>query len=311
MHKVKIGLLGLGTVGAGVVNALQSNPRFEIVIAGVSDLNKPRNCETPFVLTTDGLEVVQHPEIDIVIECMGGQEPANTWIRKAFAQGKSVITANKALLAHQGLELTALAQKHGVSLKYEASVGGAIPIIATLQGALASNRIESIRGILNGTSNYILTQMTYNKISFAEALKNAQAAGYAEADPHFDIAGVDAAHKITLLARLAFHCPVAFASVEYTGIEKVTLEDIKAAQAQGCKIKLIAEAKRIEGELKVSVRPMALLQTDLLAQVDGVLNAIAIQSDLAGQSILIGEGAGAKATASAILADLCELQDLF
>ena len=310
MRKLNLGIIGLGTVGSGVVNALSHQP-VSIVKAAVSELNKPRNCIIDFPVTTDGFSVATDPQIDVVIECMGGIEPAFTWIKAALSTGKSVITANKALLAHHGIELTALAQKNNVQLKYEAAVGGAIPIIKTLTESLASNRIHNIRGILNGTSNFILTQMQQTGLSFEAALREAQQKGYAEADPAFDIEGTDVAHKITLLARLAFDPTFSFANVRYEGITHITQADIQNAVSQNCKIKLIAEAYRDDQGVHVTIRPTWLKNSDLLSQVDGVLNAVSIQSDLAGYSLLIGEGAGSKATASAILADLqviCENQ---
>ncbi len=315
---VRIGLAGLGTVGSGLVAILDRNVDWierrlgrTIVVRKVlvRDLAKPRAAMPApgAVFTTDPDELVADPDIDIVVELMGGLDAAFSLIHKALSAGKHVVTANKALLAHCGPELFALAAEKGLGLYYEASCAGAVPIVETLKESLAGNRIHSILGILNGTANYILTKMSDKGLSFADALRKAQEKGYAEADPTLDIEGMDAAHKLVLLIRLAYGQNLPLHKLPVEGITRVTPEDIRFAGEFGYTIKLIGQVKSVDGKLAAGVFPMLVHKHFLLANVQGAFNAIRVEGDASGPIILHGKGAGDLPTGSAVLADIMAL----
>jgi len=317
MKSVKVGLIGLGTIGVGVVKILQKNGTCISARLGASveltkiadlDITTDRGIEIDRkLLTTNADEVLTDPDIDIVIELIGGYEPARTFILKAIAQGKHVVTANKALLAMHADEIFTATEKHQVSIGFEASVGGAIPIIRSIREAFVANRIESIEGIVNGTANYILSKMSDENLNFDVVLKEAQAKGFAEADPTFDIEGIDSAHKIAVLSRLAYGTPVNIDDIYVQGISRISLEDIACAHDLGYRIKLLAVSK-FDGEvLDIRVHPAMIPKTKPLANVNGVLNAIMIRDDLMGENILVGHGAGALPTGSAVVADVVEI----
>ena len=317
MDTVNIGLLGLGTVGGGTLQLLKRHAdaierrtgrRVQVRRALVRDLAKPRPAEAADVaVTTDPGEILDDPAIHIVLELVGGCEPTRAWILRAIAAGKHVITANKALIAQHGNEIFAAADRHGVIVAFEAAVGGGIPIIKAIREALAGNRIESVSGIVNGTTNYILTEMRDRGLGFSEALAQAQALGYAEADPSFDIDGIDAAHKLAILAAIAFGTPLAFAGVATEGIGTISAEDIGYAEALGYSIKHLAIARRDEEAVELRVHPTLIPQRQLLARVDGVMNAILVHGDAVGETLFYGAGAGALPTASAVVADLVDV----
>lgn len=315
---VRIGLLGLGTVGAGVVKSLKTNhqPIFEktgcdvqVVRTLVRDPDKERVVRLDReALTTDGLEIVRDPSIHIVIEVIGGIEPARTLIREALRHGKHVISANKELIAKDEGALIAYAEKHGLRLMYEASVGGGIPIVRMVETYLTANRVYAIRGILNGTCNYILTRMEEDGQSFAEALRDAQSLGYAEADPESDVEGFDTAYKLSILANLAFSVPSSVAAIDRFGITKLQSDDLSLAARVGCTIKLIGEARVLEdGTVLQSVTPRMIPRADSLASVRDVFNAVTITADVVGELSFMGRGAGELPTASAIIEDLTEI----
>ncbi len=314
---VKLGLLGLGTVGSGVYRILQENheiickragTEFEIAKILVRDLQKPRGVEIdPRKLTTSIADILEDPEISVVIELMGGLEPAYQYILAALERGKHVVTANKAVIAAHGARLIRLAASKGVDLCYEGSVGGGIPIIKPIRESLVGNRIEEIMGIVNGTTNYILTRMTQEKIAFSDALKQAQALGYAEADPAADIEGYDAANKLVILASLAFQTPISLQQVYYEGIDQVTLEDISFAQHLGYTIKLLAIAKRKPGGAEARVHPTFIPNEHPLASVNGVFNAVFVRGDAVGELMFYGRGAGDLPTGSAVAADIVDV----
>lgn len=314
---VKIGLVGLGTVGQGLIRLLQDNAEvitgrlgrpLRVVAATARDLNRPRNCDLSGIrLLPTPQAVVADAEVEIVVELIGGTTTALDVVLSALAAGKPVVTANKALLALEGNSVFAAAREAGVALGFEASVAGGIPVIKTLREGLAGNRIEQVAGIINGTCNYILTQMSQRGQPFAGALTDAQQLGYAEADPTFDVDGIDAAHKLTLLASLAFGMPLSFGKMSVEGIRKVGVEDIRIAAALGYRIKHLGIAKRSEGEVELRVHPTLIPEDQLLAKVDGVLNSVVIQGNGSGPIGLYGAGAGGAATASAVLADLIDI----
>ncbi len=314
---VKIGLLGLGTVGAGVCKILQQNREvvferagtpFEIAKILVRDPGKARGVEVdPSLLTTNPADILDDPEIAVVVELMGGLEPAYQYIHTALEKGKHVVTANKAVIASHGARLIRLAANQGVDLYYEGSVGGGIPIIKPLRESLVGNRIEEIMGIVNGTTNYILTRMTQGKADFADVLAEAQALGYAEADPAADIEGHDAAHKLVILASLAFQTPISIHQVYCEGISKVTAEDIAFAEHFGYTIKLLAIAKRQPQGIEARVHPTFVPTRHPLAAVHGVFNAIFVRGDAVGDLMFYGRGAGDLPTGSAVIADLVDV----
>jgi homoserine dehydrogenase len=311
---VKVGLLGLGTVGSGVVKMLQDHPgdlalksgyEVEIKKILVRDLEKKRAVDVPRDLLTQNVwEIVHDPEIQIVIEVMGGEEETKEYVQAALESGKHVITANKDLVALHGAFLHRVAEARGLEFFYEAAVGGAIPILRVLKQSFAADQISEVMGIVNGTTNYILSKMTDEGASYAEVLKEAQALGYAEANPHADVSGLDAARKMAILASIAFHQPVALADVEVKGIEQVTVEEIEAAREQGAVIKLIGRAKRDGERVEVEVQPTWIPAEHPLAQVKDAFNAVYVYGEALGEAMLYGRGAGMMPTASAVLGDL-------
>ena len=314
---MKVGILGLGTVGGGVINVLQKNSasierrtgvQIELVIAGVRDVTKKRICDTSNIqLTEDPFEVVNHPDIDVVLELIGGFGLAKELVETAINNGKHIITANKALIGNHGNALMKLANKKQVRLLFEASVAGGIPIIKALGQGLSANNIESVAGIINGTGNFILTDMKEKGRDFDDVLKEAQALGYAEEDPTFDIEGIDAAHKLSILAAIAFGTEIQFSKVYTQGISTITTEDILHATELGYTIKHLGIAKRVEDGIELRVHPTLVPNSQLIAQVDGVMNAVMVKSDALGTSLYYGAGAGDEATASAVIADLNDI----
>ncbi|HAO32900.1 MAG TPA: homoserine dehydrogenase, partial [Candidatus Competibacteraceae bacterium] len=313
---VKIGILGLGTVGGGVTRVLARNAGEisrragrEIVIthAAARNLDTTTANTANIKLTGEGLEVVNDPEVSIVIELMGGCEPAREFVLRALANGKHVVTANKALIALHGNEIFAAAREAGVMVGFEAAVAGGIPIIKAIREGLAGNRLEWIAGIINGTANFILTEMRSKGRDFPEVLAEAQKLGYAEADPTFDIEGIDAAHKLTILASIAFGIPLQFDKVYVEGIGRITRDDVAYATKLGYRIKHLGIARRDENGVQLRVHPTLIPQRQLLANVNGVMNAVLINGDAVGQSLFYGAGAGAEPTASAVVADIIDV----
>ena len=320
MKPLKVGLLGIGTVGAGTFNVLKRNQQeiraragraIEIVM--VADLNVERareltngECE----VVSDGNLVVNHPDIDIVIELIGGYGIAKDLVMKAIANGKHVVTANKALLATHGNEIFKAAQDKGVMVAFEAAVAGGIPIIKALREGLTANRIQWVAGIINGTTNFILSEMRDKGLDFATVLAEAQRLGYAEADPTFDIEGVDAAHKATLMASIAFGIPIQFDKAHVEGITKLQATDITYAEQLGYRIKLLGIAKRTDQGIELRVHPTLIPAKRLIANVEGAMNAVLVQGDAVGATLYYGKGAGAEPTASAVIADLVDITRL-
>ncbi|WP_447974872.1 homoserine dehydrogenase [Nitrospira sp. Kam-Ns4a] len=314
--RIGVGLIGFGTVGTGVVRILQQNAALirrrvgvpvELVRVADLDLGRDRGVTLPAgVLTADARAVLHDPQVDIVLELIGGYDPAKWLILEAMAAGKSVVTANKALLAVHGEELFEAAARYGVDLGFEASVGGGIPIIRALTEGLAANTILSIYGIINGTSNYILTRMTQEGLGFQEVLAEAQRAGYAEADPTFDVAGVDSAHKLAILVSLAYGTPVNVKEVFTEGITGVTPLDIAYAKEFGYRIKLLGIAKFQDGDVEARVHPTMIPSTSPVAQVEGVYNAIQLVGDAVSDIVLYGQGAGSLPTGSAVVSDVID-----
>jgi homoserine dehydrogenase len=317
MKEIKVGLIGFGTVGAGVVKILQKNYRLiekrmgaKIILKRIADidLKTDRGVKLkPGVLTRRAQDVIEDPEIDIVMELIGGIEPAKTYILNAIRNNKHIVTANKALLALHGDEIFREAHRFGVDVNFEASVGGGIPLIRSIKEGLVANRILSIFGILNGTSNYILSKMTDEGRNFKEVLKEAQERGYAEADPTFDIEGIDAAHKLAILIRLAFGTPLRFEEIFIGGISEITPLDIQFGLEFGYRIKLLAIAKIDQGKIEARVHPTLIPEGHLLSTVEGVFNAIYIKGDAIGPTLFYGQGAGQLPTGSAVVSDLVEL----
>jgi homoserine dehydrogenase len=317
MHQIPIGIFGLGTIGTGVMRVLENNGALirrrlgaEIAVRKIVDLDITTDrgvSIAPGLLSTRADDILKDPEIQIVVELIGGTGASRDVVRQALTAGKHVVTANKALLAEHGEELYTLAQQHRRRIAFEASVGGGIPIVQAIREGLAANRIESIYGIVNGTANYILTQMTDAGAPFESVLKEAMAHGYAEADPSYDIEGIDSAHKLAVLASLAFGTPVALDQVYTEGISRITPVDIDYARNFGYKIKLLGITKLVNGEVEARVHPTMISEKSLLAQVDGVLNAIYVNGDAVGPSLYYGKGAGAMPTASAVISDLIDI----
>jgi homoserine dehydrogenase len=317
MNPIKVGLLGFGTVGRGTYDVLQRNQQeirrragrgIEIAAVAVRDVRKAREAAgAALPITADPQEVVRNPDIDIVVELMGGLEPARTLVLEAIERGRHVVTANKALLALHGNEIFAAASRRGVMVAFEAAVAGGIPIIKALREGLTANRIEWIAGIINGTSNFILSQMRAQGLTFAEALAQAQRLGYAEADPTFDIEGIDAAHKLTILAAIAFGVPINFAAAYTEGIAGLAAEDIRYAEQLGYRIKLLGITKRNGTGVELRVHPTLVPMQRLLASVEGAMNAVLVKGDAVGVTLYYGKGAGAEPTASAVVADLVDV----
>ncbi len=316
MEEIGVGLIGMGTVGTGVVQVLLENAdeierrlgaRLRLVKVADRDWTTDRGVRVdPSLVTTDADEVIAHPEVHIVVELIGGYEPARTFLLRAIERGKHVVTANKALLAVHGEEIFRAARDRGVDVGFEASVGGGIPILRAVREGMAANRIRTVFGILNGTTNYILTEMKDKGESFERVLREAQRLGYAEADPTFDVDGVDAAHKIAILAAMAFGCRVPFEAVYTEGIRDITPQDIQYAAEFGYDIKLLAVAKRDGDTVEVRVHPTMIPSTHLLADVRGVYNAIYVDADFLGPTLYYGQGAGRRPTASAVVGDVVE-----
>ena len=317
MKPINVGLLGIGTVGGGTFAVLKRNQEEitrragrGIVITMVADreVEKARKIVGEGVIVTaDANEVVTNPDIDIVVELIGGYTVAKELILKAIENGKHVVTANKALLASHGTEIFAAAQKKGVMVAFEAAVAGGIPIIKALREGLTANRIEWIAGIINGTSNFILSEMRDKGLTFDTVLKQAQKLGYAEADPTFDIEGIDAAHKLTIMAAIAFGIPMQFDKVYTEGIAKLTREDIRYAEELGYRIKLLGITKRTPRGIELRVHPTLIPTRRLIANVEGVMNAIVVKGDAVGATLYYGAGAGAEPTASSVVADLVDV----
>ena len=319
MKPINVGLLGLGTVGGGTLTVLRRNAteitrragrEIRVVRAAVRDLEKARALAGDLPLTTNPFDVVDDPEIDIVVELIGGLEPARELVMQAIANGKHVVTANKHLVAKHGNEIFAAAQAKGVMVAFEAAVAGGIPIIKALREGLTANRIEWLAGIINGTSNFILTEMRDKGAAFEDVLKQAQALGYAEADPTFDIEGIDAAHKLTILSAIAFGIPMQFDRVYTEGISKLTREDVQYAEELGYRIKLLGIARRADNGIELRVHPTLIPERRLIANVDGAMNAILVKGDAVGPTLYYGAGAGAEPTASAVIADLVDVTRL-
>ena len=317
LEPVKVGVLGLGTVGSGTANILMRNADeiarragrgIQITIASMCDIKKSRACDTSEItLTEDSNKVVTDPNVEIVIELIGGTDEAKDLVLNAIEHGKHVITANKALIALHGNEIFQSAQEKGVTVAFEAAVAGGIPIIKAIREGLAGNSIQWLAGIINGTGNFILTEMRDKGRDFDDVLKEAQQLGYAEADPTFDVEGIDAAHKLTILASIAFGVPLQFESVYTEGITEITREDVAYAAELGYRIKHLGIAKRTTKGLELRVHPTLIPHRRLLANVDGVMNAIVVKADALGPSLYYGAGAGAEPTGSAVVADLVDV----
>ncbi|RTZ44450.1 homoserine dehydrogenase [Candidimonas sp. SYP-B2681] len=320
MSPIKVGILGLGVVGGGTWKVLTRNAeeiarragrRIEVAAVAVRDIEKAKRLVGDQVLVTeDGMEVVRHPEIDIVVELIGGDTLARELIMEAIRQGKHVVTANKALLAKHGNEIFAAASAKGVMVAFEAAVAGGIPIIKAIREGLTANRIHWVAGIINGTTNFILSEMRSRGLAFNEVLAEAQRLGYAEADPTFDIEGVDAAHKLTLLASLAFGIPVQFDKAYIEGISSLAQEDISHAERLGYRIKLLGITRRRDEGIELRVHPTLVPTECLLANVEGAMNAVLVQGDMVGATLYYGQGAGELPTASAVVADLIDVTRL-
>ena len=317
MKEIQVGLIGLGTVGCGLVKVLEDNSEMLKERLGVPlrlkrvvdiDLESPRPVSLPRkILSTQVEDILADEEIRIVVELIGGMEPAKTFLLEAMKRGKHVVTANKALLAVHGYELFAAAREHRVNIAFEAAVGGGIPLIRTLREGLVANRIGHIYGILNGTANYILTRMAREGTVFAEALKEAQAQGIAEVDPSLDVEGVDAAHKIAVLSSLAYSCEIDFNQIHIEGISQIDPSDIQFAKDFGYQIKLLAISRSDGERIEVRVHPTMIPQEHMLAKVEGAYNAIHISGDAVGDVMLYGLGAGMMPTGSAVASDLVDL----
>ncbi len=317
LEPVKVGVLGLGTVGSGVANILSRNADeiarragrgIQITIASVRNIKKQRACDTSAItLTEDPNKVVNDPEVEIVLELIGGTDQARELVLKSINNGKHVVTANKALIALHGNEIFQHAQDKGVTVAFEAAVAGGIPIIKAIREGLAGNSIQWLAGIINGTGNYILTEMRDKGRDFDDVLKEAQQLGYAESDPTFDIEGIDAAHKLTILASIAFGVPLQFEKVYTEGITEITSADVAYAAELGYRIKHLGIAKRTVNGLELRVHPTLIPYRRLIANVDGVMNAVLVKADALGPSLYYGAGAGAEPTGSAVVADLVDV----
>jgi homoserine dehydrogenase len=316
-QKIRIGLMGAGTVGVGMLQLLRDNARaierrlgasIEVRKVIARDRKKDRpELVPPALLSFDPKDVLEDPEVDIVVEVIGGVDPAGSYVRSAIEHGKSVITANKALLAEHGHELIGMAEERGVDLYFEAAVAGGIPVIRVLREALASDTVVSLRGIVNGTSNYILSRMREAGLSFEDALKEAQIKGYAEADPTLDVGGGDAAHKLTILATLAFGAKVHPSQISTEGIDQVAAIDMELAARFGYVIKPLAIARNVGGALDLRVHPALIPNSSVLASISGALNAIYLEAEMLGPCLLSGAGAGALPTAMSVVSDIVDV----
>lgn len=317
MKPINVGLLGIGTVGGGTFTVLTRNAEEitrragrPIRIVKVADRNLALATEVTkgtVAVTDDAFSVVSDPDIDIVVELIGGTTIAKELVLKAIENGKHVVTANKALLAHYGTEIFAAAQKKGVMIGFEAAVAGGIPIIKAVREGLSANRIEWIAGIINGTTNFILTEMREKGLDFGDVLKEAQRLGYAEADPTFDVEGIDAAHKLTILASIGFGIPMQFDKAYTEGITKLTRQDIGYAEQLGYRVKLLGITKRTDKGVELRVHPTLIPEKRLIANVNGAMNAVVVKGDAVGPTLYYGAGAGAEPTASSVVADLVDV----
>jgi homoserine dehydrogenase len=314
---INVGIIGFGTVGRGTVRILLENRDvlkerlgFEINLKKIAtrNISKERGVKVPEgVLTADVNDVLNDPDIHIVAELIGGITPAKDFILQAISKGKHVVTANKALLATQGDEILKAAQKAGVEVGFEASVAGGIPIIKVVREGLIANKIRAVYGIINGTSNYILTKMTEENVEFSDALKEAQKLGFAEADPTMDIEGIDSAHKLAILAFLSYGISIPFEDISVEGISKITTQDIEFASEFGYKVKLLAIAKESDNEIELRVHPTMLPKDYLIAKVEGAFNAIYVEGDATGSTLYYGRGAGDMPTGSAVVSDIASI----
>ncbi|MEW6571030.1 MAG: homoserine dehydrogenase [Nitrospirota bacterium] len=314
---INVGLIGFGTVGTGTARILLENKEllknrigFEINLKKIAtrDVRKDRGIKVPKgMLTPDVNSVIEDPDIQIVAELVGGISPAKEFILRAIGNGKHVVTANKALLATEGMEVFTAAQNAAVEIGFEASVAGGIPIIKVMREGLVANRIKAVYGIINGTSNYILTKMTEENVEFSVALREAQKLGYAEADPTLDVEGIDSAHKLAILAYLAYGMPFPFKDIYIEGISGITPQDINFASDLGYKVKLLAITKEADGEIELRVHPTMIPKNYLISQVDGPFNAVYIDGDATGSTLYYGKGAGAMPTGSAVVSDIVNI----
>ncbi len=317
MKPVNIGILGLGTVGGGTVNVLKRNAdeisrragrKILVTRASARSLDRQRICDTgDIALTTDPFEIVNDPDIDVVLELIGGDSLAKELVLAAIENGKHIVTANKALIALHGNEIFAKASQKGVMALFEAAVAGGIPIIKAIREGLSGNQIEWLAGIINGTGNFILTEMRDKGRDFADVLAEAQALGYAEADPTFDVEGIDAAHKLTILASIAFGIPLQFEKAYTEGITGITREDVEYAEELGYRIKHLGIARKTGNGIELRVHPTMIPERRLIANVDGVMNAVLVKGDAVGPTLYYGAGAGAEPTASAVVADVVDV----
>ena len=320
LKQLRVGLLGIGTVGGGTYQVLTRNAAeitrrtgVEIIVAQVADRNIDHAKTVTngnSALTTDAFAIVNNPEIDVVVELIGGYTLSKELVLKAIENGKHVVTANKALLALHGNEIFAAAQKAGVIVAFEAAVAGGIPIIKALREGLGANKIEWVAGIINGTTNFILTEMREKGLAFADVLGEAQRLGYAEADPTFDVEGIDAAHKLTIMSAIAFGMPMKFAEAYTEGISKLQQTDIKYAEELGYRVKLLGITKRTDKGVELRVHPTLISEKRLIANVNGAMNAVVVKGDAVGPTLYYGAGAGAEPTASAVVADLMDVARL-
>ncbi|MGD8873729.1 MAG: homoserine dehydrogenase [Gammaproteobacteria bacterium] len=317
MNPVNVGLLGLGTVGGGTFNVLNRNADeitrragrgIRISHAAARDFDPARLPGIDAIsVSDDAFAIIEEPDVDIIVELIGGYEPARELVLRAIANGKHVVTANKALIAKHGNEIFAAAQARGVMVAFEAAVAGGIPIIKAIREGLAANQIEWLTGIINGTGNFILTEMRDKGRDFADVLAEAQALGYAEVDPTFDIEGIDAAHKLTILASIAFGIPLQFDKVYTEGISNITREDVEYAEEFGYRIKHLGYTRRSASGIEMRVHPTLIPERRLIANVDGVMNAVLVQADAVGPTLYYGAGAGSEPTASAVVADIIDV----
>ncbi len=317
MRKIKVGIIGFGTIGSGVVKILASSrdlirqrlgAEVEVIKIADLDITSDRGVEVnSSLLTTDAKEVIDNPDVNVVVELMGGYEPARSFMLQAIAGGKHVVTANKALIAKHGDEIFAAVEDQQVSIGFEAAVAGAIPIIRLIREAFVANGIITIEGIVNGTANYILSKMSDEQCDFDVALKEAQEKGFAEADPTFDIEGIDSAHKISILTRLAYGTTVNCDDITVQGISGITIDDIECAREFGYRIKLLAISKFNGKSVDIRVHPAMIPQSHPMANVNGVLNAVRVCDNLMEENVLIGHGAGSLPTGSAVVADIVEI----
>ena len=320
MKPIRVGLLGLGTVGQGVARILNANAAeierrtgrtIEVTRASVRNVGKAEALELGIDITTDSASIVNDPEIDIVCEVMGGEDPALSLLKSAIDNGKHVVTANKALIAVHGNELLLAAEKNNVVVAFESAVAGGVPIIKALREGLAANRIDWLAGIINGTGNFILSEMAEKGREFGDVLAEAQALGYAEADPTFDVEGIDAAHKLTIMASIAFGIPLSFDAVFTEGISKITRDDVAFADELGYRIKHLGVARRREAGIELRVHPTLIPEKRLLANVNGVMNAVLVHGDAVGPTLYYGAGAGSLPTGSSMVADIIDVVRTF